>query len=323
MELLSKPEYELKLRTIVNEAWDREVSWPEIESWINNFTGEVLDRDKEQLYSLFALSRFMYFSKKLVREMLKSLYRDQFESPLIQRIRRKCRGTSNSALIRKLYAQELSSTRFIGVGNPSESGAHLLYYFRQVNYLPKNLFVDLGSAFIPDVDPRTKLIRYIPRESGISRYVFFDDLVGSGTQASGYLAGHLSRIRCYNKSLDLRFMSLFATTEGLNKLNNHGMFNGKAMCLFELDETYKAFDKSSRYFSKSPPHHIDDIYKIANSYGEKLQPRQALGYKGGQLMLGFSHNTPDNTLPIFWDEGHNMPWSPVFIRYDKNYGAKA
>lgn len=309
MELLSKSQYESKLRTIVNEAWDREVSWPEIESWLNNFTGEILDRDEEQLYCLFALSRFMYFSKKLVREMLKSLYRDQFESPLMQRIRRKCRDTSNSSLIRKLYAQELSSTRFIGVGNPSESGAHLLYYFRQVNYLPKNLFVDLSE------------INH--RNSPVSRYVFLDDLVGSGTQASRYLTENLSKIRNYNSNLDLRFMSLFATTEGLNKLNDYGMFNGKAVCLFELDETYKAFDKSSRYFSKTPLHQIDDLFKIASFYGRKLQPMQALGYKNGQLMLGFSHNTPDNTLPIFWDEGHSVSWSPVFIRYDKNYGAKS
>lgn len=315
--------YESKLRTLVNQAWDQEVRWPEIEAWISNFTGQMLDEGDEQLYGLFVLSRFMYFGRRLVREMLKSLYRDHFESPLLQRIRRNFGGTSDAALIRRMYAQELSATRFVGVGNPAESGAHLLYYFRQVNYLPKNLFVDLASAFSPNTNRQTGAIGYLPKDSRVSRYVFFDDLVGSGTQASDYLSAHLRRIRASNKNLELRFMSLFATTKGLEKMNGQSLFDGNAMCLFELDDSYKAFDVSSRYFS-SPPEWFDSekLLNMIGGYGAKLQPGSPLGYKDGQLLLGFSHNTPDNAPPIFWDEGHRVPWSPVFIRYDKNYGWK-
>lgn len=251
--------------------------------------------------------------------MLKSLYRDHFEAPLIQRIRRNCGGTRNTHLLRGMYRNELTATRFIGVGNPAESGAHLLYYFRQVNYLPKDLFVDFSGAFSPIADS-SGVISLKQRESSVTRYVFFDDLVGSGTQASDYLSTNLSRLRRANPALDLRFMSLFATANGLKKMNEPKLFDGKAMCLFELDDSYKAFDTSSRYFSSPPPwFDISTLRRLVEHYGTKLQPERPLGYKNGQLLLGFSHNTPDNTLPIFWDEGVLAPWSPVFVRYDKKY----
>jgi hypothetical protein len=64
---------------------------------------------------------------------------------------------------------------------------------------------------------------------------------------------------------------------------------------------------------------LDKLKQIAHSYGSLLSGHP-LGYKDGQLLLGFAHNTPDNTPPIFWSEGHREPWSPVFIRYDKQYG---
>lgn len=318
-----------KIRTLADHAWDQEIRWPHVEAWMSNFTGEALhnDQEEEHLYALFALSRFMYFGKRMVREMLKSLYRDHFESPLIQRIRRNYLDTKDISLLRSRYKQELQATKFLGVGNPSESGAHLLYFFRQVNYLEKNLFADLNGAFVPEVDRQgnTTSIRFVARYPDVSRYVFFDDLVGSGTQAGQYLSTYLNNIRQSNKNIELRFLSLFATTQGLASLNAPHMFDGNASCLFELDETYKAFEDNSRYFSSPPmaflrgPFSQDRLRDIALHYGKRIQPHRALGYKEGQLLLGFSHNTPDNSLPIFWDEGHASPWKPVFLRYDKVY----
>jgi hypothetical protein len=206
---------------------------------------------------------------------------------------------------------------FIGVGNPAESGAHLLYFFRQVNHLSKDLFADIHEAFAV----RTDNVRgevYEQRNGAVSRYVFFDDLVGSGDQVSIYLKNALRAIRKGTPSVELRFLSLFATSAGIARLNEKQLFDGKAFCLFELDDSYKAFDVSNRYFSGAPSWFAThDFWKIALSYGSALQPLRPLGYKDGQLLLGFSHNTPDNTLPIFWDEGVRNAWNPVFQRYDK------
>lgn len=311
-----------KIAALVKHAWDEEVRWPHIQAWLENFKGDVLEPSLEQKYALFALSRFMYFSRKMVREMLRSLYGDHFKAPMIQRIRRNFRDTTDTEFLKKMYAQELSATRFIGVGNPSESGAHLLYFFRQANFLSKKLFVDFSSAFevrsIRGVSSST--VGYAPREPGVNRFIFFDDLVGSGDQASAYLSTQLGKIRKLGGALDIRFMSLFATSKGIERLNQPSLFNGKAMCLFELDDTFKAFGPTSRYFSH-PPDWFDQVEMemVAEHYGSKLWSPNGLGYKNGQLLLGFSHNTPDNTLPVFWFDGDNPPWSPVFTRYQKIY----
>src|ERR1700761_2280849 len=110
-------EYERKIRTLVKHAWDQEIDWAQVSAWLDNFEGEFLQRPDERVYGLFALSKFMYFGRRLIREMLRSLYRDHFESPLLQRIRRNIKGSRDMNLIRAIYIQELEATRFIGVGN--------------------------------------------------------------------------------------------------------------------------------------------------------------------------------------------------------------
>jgi hypothetical protein len=317
---MNSAETDKALRTLVTHAWDHEITWGQISAWAENFSGRTTSQEVERAHGLTALSRFIYFGKRLVREMLRSLYRDHFEAPTIQRIRRNARDTRDNQLLRETFKRELASTRFIGVGNPSESGARLLYYFRQINHLSKDLFVDLGSAFISDgAGSRVSPLRAV--DPTASRYIFFDDLVGSAQQAKNYLAERLARIRQHGPDLDLRFMSLFATTKGLEVLNEPKLFAGKASCLFELDETYRAFRTDQRYFPNSlgPEFDLAIFQAMSVNYGATLYPNYPLGYRDGQLMIGFTHNTPDNTLPIFWNEGNSTPWTPMFVRYDKVY----
>jgi hypothetical protein len=314
---MHREECEEKIKDLVIHAWDDEVKWPQIEKWVENFCGTALDEDRERDHGLFALTRFMYFGRRLVRELLRALYRDHFEAPLMQRIRRNYGQSSSGKILRDAYFSELAATRFVGVGNPAESGAHLLYFFRQVNHLPKDLFADIHEAFAVRAGRSGSEI-YEQRDGAVSRYVFFDDLVGSGDQVSIYLKNALRAIRQGTPNVELRFLSLFATTAGINRLNEKQLFDGKAFCLFELDDSYKAFDADSRYFAGAPPwFELSDFRQMAFAYGSALQPLRPLGYKDGQLLLGFSHNTPDNTLPIFWDEGTRSAWNPVFQRYDK------
>ncbi|MCI1057051.1 phosphoribosyltransferase-like protein [Stenotrophomonas maltophilia] len=313
-----------KLQALSDHAWDSEVRWPVIDAWRNNFVGTHGGADEER-YSLFMLTKFMYFSKNLMREMLKSLYRDKFEGPEVQRIRRNFGGTLDSQLVRGHYEQHLRHTRFIGVGNPSESGAHLLYYFRQINGLSKDLFSDFHRAFSARVGPASGrsagvTVSYEPRDADISNYVFFDDLVGSGSQVAGYLTNELAALRSSHPNIRLQFLSLFATTEGLERLNSPKLFDGQASTLFEMDGTFKAFEANSRYFKGCPAwFDIGVARNMVSLYGESLFPGRGLGYKDGQLLMGFTHNTPDNVPCIFWSPGRDGKWNPVFLRYDKNY----
>lgn len=318
-------EIEGKLQALSQHAWDMEVEWPRIQEWLSNFDGHCLSREEERAYALYFLTKYMYFSKRLVREMLKSLYRDHFASPLKQRIRRNFKGTFDFYLINSLFHQELRSTRFIGVGNPSESGAHLLYYFRQVNDLPKDIFCDFHEAFYPSGYATGasggREVAYLPRRPGIRRYVFFDDLVGSGTQVTSYMTRDLKSIRKNVPGIDIKFVSLFCTSSGLKTLNGPDLFDGNATALFELDDSYKAFYDNPRYFNGENPVWFDHLRlnSMSHAYGRRLVPDHPLGYKDGQLLLAFPHNTPDNAPPIFWFDHASQPWTPVFPRFNKSY----
>jgi hypothetical protein len=312
---MSLEDCQTDLQNLDRHAWDLEVPWLKIESWLANFTGEIAAVDEERRHAAYALTKYLYFSRQLTKQMLKSLYRDHFEAPLVQRLRRNMGNTRDFALLKTAFLHERNATRFIGVGNPSESGAHLLYYFRQVNRLPKDLFADVHGLFYASRQPSGQL-EYIPKSPTVSHYVFFDDLIGSGDQASIYLGAVIRSLQ--KQGADVRYLALFGTKNGLAKLNSSSLFNGKASALFELDESYRAFDVNSRHFKKTPPWFDLQLFRaIAEHYGGKLWPNFPLGYKDGQLLLSFAHNTPDNALPIFWDEGMVEPWVPVFLRYHK------
>lgn len=318
---MSLSECEHRLRILTAQAWDSEVRWSDMIAWAKNFVGTTAPKQDEELHALFGLSRFMYFSRRLTREMLKALYRDHFEAPTMQRIRRNFKGTKDVLLLRRQYSNQLAATRFVGLGNPAESGAHLLYVFRQVNGLPKDYFADLLSTFASQPSrKRAGEVEYKIRDASVNRIVFFDDIVGSGTQARQYLSGELKKIRAGDPNFELSFLALFATTEGLERLNVPELFDGRATCLFELDSSFKAFSNDARYFADSPPwFKAVDFQTMARQYGASLQPCLPVGYKDGQLLLAFAHNTPDNTLPIFWDQGTLRQWHPIFPRFDKKY----
>jgi hypothetical protein len=146
-------------------------------------------------------------------------------------------------------------------------------------------------------------------------------LCGSGAQAEEYSAEILEDLKRLKPDAHVAYLSLFATSEGLRYVRNRTRFDS-ADCIFELDESFKCFEAGSRYF-QPPVDNIDADFarQMCLKYGRRLFPIHPLGYRNGQLLLGLHHNTPDNTLPIFWgDESSSIAWSPIFKRYPKIYG---
>jgi hypothetical protein len=259
----------------------------------------------------------MYFGSRETRELLRALYRDLYRYPLIERIRRANGNTTDLDVINREFQAQLAASRFLGVGNPSESGTHLLYYFRQENSLPKPLFIHTHQIFRRYADPADLQLR----DPSVNRYVFIDDLCGSGQQASEYSADLVADIKRLRPDAFVAYYVLFATSKGINEVRTTTGFDD-AQCVFDLDDSFRCFGPRSRYFDPS----INDIDKsfsegMCRHYGEELLPGHALGYRDSQLLLGFHHNTPDNTLPVFWyDETEGHPWRPIFRRYPKIYG---
>lgn len=306
-----------RLVTLDERVWEGKASGPAVSSWLDNFNGRTgATADLERLHALYILSQFMYFGSQEIRVLLRALYRELFLLPLAQRVRAE---TSDAVEFCTRMEEERSATRFLGVGNPSESGVHLLYYFRQENGLAKSAFLDSAQIYdLVDVQGQRKRV---PRHPQVKRYIFLDDICGSGETAVRYSSNLLPELLAERPEVEVWYFALFATADGLRRVGDETVFGTRCGAVYELDETYKWTALKSRYLSALP----DGLYRsllaaLPFSYGRMLIPGHPLGYQGSELLLGFSHNTPDNTLPIIWYEqehGTSMNWYPIFKRYPK------
>ena len=300
-----------KLRTLSSLAWGGECEWGVVRSWLQGFTGRTgLDEALEQLHALHLLSSFIYFGTPEVRELLRSLYRDVFRYEIVSRIRYQNSKTTDSNLISRLYKGELAATRFLPLGNPSESSSHLLYYFRQVNNLPRSSFAHVHEA-----------IELTRSSSGtVKNCVFIDDFTATGEQALEYSRNVVQQLRAYDKSVAVKYYVMLATTRALSALRGKSEFTD-IKCVLEISDDFKAFDATSLFYVGAPneisPAHMR---RIAQKYGQTLAPGHPLGYGDSELLLGFSHNIPDNTLPIFCFSSAMKSWQSPFPRIPKYDG---
>lgn len=307
-----------KIKVLTETIWDSRASRTEIDRWLSNFKSDdpIID-EKQKIHALYLLSQFMYFASNEMRVLLHSLYRDLIRYPILEGIRKSNNDTLDIGFIEREFARSLSETRFLGVGNPSESGTHLLYYFRQENSLEKDLFVNSHEIFKCTSDAHTVLA-----DPNIKRYVFIDDFCGSGSQAVIYSDSIVKLIKEINPNIEVCYFVLFANELGLEVVKNETLFD-KCDAVFKLDDTYKCFGENSRYTSDDERLDLEFACEMATQYGEKLYPEYPLGFDNNELLIGFFHNTPDNTLPIIWfDEETGYQWNPIFRRYPKIYGDK-
>lgn len=303
--------------SIWREKWHENL----LENWLSNFTSD------QRLNMLYLLSKFMYFGNNEIREILRSIYRDLFKYPIIEQIRKRNADTLNIQYLNSEFTKELKNTKFLGVGNPSESGVHILYYFRQENDMGKEDFIYLSDIFhgTEKTAGDRNFIELEIKNKEIRRYIFIDDFCGSGTQAELYLLKDLRLLKKLMPDCEINYFMMFSTDHGLRKLKSLTINDNSEIKLFErvdsiftLDETYKVFSENSRYYKKINNTVSKDEGKlICEEHGNKLFNGNPLGYKDGQLLISFFHNTPDNVLPVFWCS-HNK-WLPIFKRYNKLY----
>lgn len=322
MTTITKDHLLRKIKVLNETIWEHKASEQQIKDWLKNF--EMIDdsagTEQNMLGALYLLSQFSYYGNREMRALLKVLYRDLYKYPIIEKIRKRNHDTLDNQLINTSFLEEQNSTRFLSIGNPSESSAHLLYYFRQENALSKDLFINGHNVFASETSSERKTLRI--RSSSIRHYVFLDDFCGSGDQAienSEEIVKPLKEEAARtDTSINVAYYSLFATSQGISRVRSESDYD-KIQSVFELDDTYKCFGKCSRYFARGYENiDKDSIHYMCRIYGSGLNAQHPLGYKDGQLLIGFSHNTPDNTLPIFWyNEPVRPDWAPMFRRYSK------
>jgi hypothetical protein len=207
-----------KIKVLNERLWEGRASLDRIEAWLRNFNGE--SESTERLHALFLLSQFLFVGHREMREMLRAMYRDLFQYPIVSSLRRESNDTVDLELLKNLYQKALMRTRFLGVGNPSESGCHLLYYYRQENALSKQHFIHTHEIF-----SRTGVAsRPALRAPNVTRYVFIDDFCGSGTQAVDYSREIVRDIKDLDPAITVAYYVLFATDHGMKHVRESSLF---------------------------------------------------------------------------------------------------
>jgi hypothetical protein len=260
-----------------------------VEQWLSNFKGKVLEADYERQLALWLLCNFVFYNQNEVRHLCRSAFRELLHFMLVPV------DDGSDKNWEEMANQVLDNTRFYHLGRPGESGAFILYYFRQENKLGVPSFLTQ-----PDQLP-----------ANVNTVVFVDDVVLSGSQAAMYLERATKKYDTDKRKILLTF---FSTQEAEDLLREHEI---EVVTCIKLDERSKCFSQKSNVFVNHPVHR-ENCRKVAEGYGRGLIKDHPLGYDDGQYAFGFYYNTPDNSLPIFWSEQDN--WTPITRRYDKIYG---
>ena len=306
-----------KVKSLNELLWEHRVNLPVIEQWLDNFVGAFNLPQLERDHALYLLSKFLYFGRKEIRQLLGVMFRDLIRQPLTILSRDRLHGSNDFAAVHREYEVEIGRTRFLGLGNPAESGTHILYHFRQVNQIPSCYFPNFHDLFTGQLhDPQTAW-----QDGNIRRLILIDDFCGTGVQAEGIGKKIVPLLQDVSTrggvTIEVWYLTLFATSTGLERLRLAGLFD-HVESVSELDPSYRVFDDKSQFYIQ-PPSGINksEAEGIVRGYGEKLWPGAPLGFGDCQLLIGFHHNVPDNTLPIITQERSELPWRPVFPRDDK------
>lgn len=283
----------LELKKLIMDTsttvWKQAITKKEIDRWLDNFPGEVLQQDEEERLALWLLANFVYYNEDEVKHLCRVLMRDFIHKMLTDGNRKQ--------KVEQYSAEIVSRTRFLPLGKASESGSYVSYYFRQVN----DLHI---SYFVPPSDL-----------SSIDSLAFVDDVTLT-PGIDGQAFRQLSKLPVPYKNKNIILLTLIAGEDSITELKKIGV---EVIAAITLDERNKCFCADSNIFNEYPTY-IEICKKFASHYGNKIDSNMPLGYKDGQYAFGFFYNTPDNTLPIFW--GTKKGWCPIFERYDKNYERK-
>ncbi len=266
------------LLTTIQTSWHCDLLIENINQWLNNFSGEVFDKADEKLIALWLLCNFTYYNDDEISHLCRLLYKKLLHILALN----ECNNDE------KKLKELLNHTYFSSIGEASESGGLLLYYFRQATSIPLD-----KCLYPPSISEKVNIA------------VFIDDVSLSGGTALRFYHNYLE-----NHEYKIYFIILFATKKAIEKIENNGI---TVICCNLLDERDQCFSDKSIMF-RNYPSLREKAEKMAKHYGNKLEKGNALGYKGGQLCFGFNYNIPNNTLPIFWSSNN---WYPIFIRKEK------
>lgn len=304
-------DWQRKVKLLCASAWrDANLNQTKVDLWLENFNGAYRSSKEEQLHAFHLLQQFIYFGREELMQCLAVLFRDHYVYPFVQT--QKAAGVPWQNIDELLGRSIIEETRFVAVGAAAESGHSFLYEFRKANNLPMEAFAIDEDVVVVNSPPEVTT-----SPTTLKHLIYVDDFCATGQQVSDRVAEIVHALRKCGRAVRVSYYLLFATEQGIANLKASALFDDVAAAIV-LDSDYRAFGPSSHFYKQAVEGvSMETGRMVMHGYGTSLFPAP-LGYGDCQLMIGFFHNTPDNTLPVFWANGQTLPWHAIFPRAHKH-----
>lgn len=263
----------------------RTISSEDVRAWLEQF-----GRKSDQRLMFRILQKLRIFSEDEVRSSMKAAH-----------------GTVTRGIVNRVAHKQVKRWQSVLVGyldGPAKSGA----YFAKI-------YADENEMFSDNVVEKSQLKMALTKREDVEAVVFVDDFVGTGESACRYLDAIAAECLQLLQQRNVRvfLMAVAGTEDGIRKTQEHlgliGLdavihvgtrFGPEDMCFGPESVVFPDANERSR------------AQDVAEQVGRKLCRRDPLGYGGSQAAVVFSHNCPNNSLPILWEKRDD--WTPLFRR---------
>ena len=189
------------------------------------------------------------------------------------------------------------------LGSASKSGAHYARQFARANRISH------ANVVAPE-----KLAGKLGQDE-VGAVIAVDDMIGTGNTLTEELNSHTDALRELGIGFDAPlFVCVFcATAEGEKKVRRHlaRTFDDSDLEVHEvLNESHFAFGEAPSLWASESER--DAAKAMILDLGARVDKRRPLGYRNQGLLLTFSGNCPNNSLPILFGKGSR--WTPIFPR---------
>lgn len=239
-------------------------------------------------------------------------------------IRLLCRK-AHQDLVAKITEHAASKAFYVAVGHPAKSGSHVLYYYRQENLTDSKVKRrEKGeTAFLSVHDlPHAGYLASFDKPKNFYRQhkiILVDDIIGSGKQFKEEFQQLLEFLPFLQEPAfheTVYYVALLALPDGINKIiGKYRQMDGRICIGEELSDRHQAFSDSVfpiKGESRKAKRLIKQISMNNKLYFDKQGKPRPFGHHDDALLIAFEHNTPNNTLPIFWAK--RKKWTPLFER---------
>lgn len=190
---------------------------------------------------------------------------------------------------------------FPSVGNVYNSSSEMIPLIREIDREQGNIYL-YKDTIVHGIEEISNDIEYV---------IFFDDISGTGGTITKFLKNNLDFVR--GKKIYINLIAITKVAKDIiDKFKEDNVdLNIVLKYKYEFDKAFNCLDRLDSEHKDKLHKFEEDIWGCNNN--------NILGYKDSQLLVGFDHNIPNNTISSFWLTNEmvekEIKWNPLFYRY--------